>query len=353
MLVLDGLAKRYGDTRALAGLSLSVGEGELLAVLGPSGSGKSTALRLIAGLEQADAGRVVIDGRDVTALAPGERDVAMVFQSFALFPHLSVAGNIGFGLAARRTPPAERDERVRGAAEALALAGVLDRRPSELSGGERQRVALARALAGRPRVLLMDEPLSNLDAPLRERARSEIRGLHLRTGATIVYVTHDQSEALSLGQRVAVLDAGTLRQVGDPETVYDRPADAFVARFVGSPPMNIVPVQVSDGALRGSGDVVLPLPPEAEASALHGAPLLAGFRSEGVRCPAGSQDGFRAVLDAVEGVGHERTWHLRAGDEALAVRPAAGARGAPGDAVSAAVSPLAVRLFDATTGRAR
>ncbi|MGH2840585.1 MAG: ABC transporter ATP-binding protein, partial [Solirubrobacteraceae bacterium] len=261
MLVLDGLDKRYGAVRALAGLSLSVRAGELMAVLGPSGSGKSTALRLIAGLEWADSGRVLIDGRDVTALAPGERDVAMVFQSFALLPHLSVAENVGFGLAARRTPAPEREHAVREAAEALELTGVLDRRPSELSGGERQRVALARALASRPRVLLMDEPLSNLDAPLRERARSQIRRLHAETGATVVYVTHDQSEALSLGQRVAVLDAGELRQVGEPETVYDRPADRFVARFVGSPPMNLVPAEVAGGELHGPGEIVLPLPP--------------------------------------------------------------------------------------------
>jgi ABC-type sugar transport system ATPase subunit len=208
MLVLEHVDKRYGAVTALAGLSLAVKDGELLALLGPSGSGKSTALRVVAGLEQADAGRVLIGGHDVTGAAPAQRDVAMVFQSFALFPHLTVRENIGFGLAARRTPAAERERRVREAAEVLDLGALLARRPQALSGGERQRVALARALAGRPKVLLMDEPLSNLDAPLRERARGEIRRLHRETGATVVYVTHDQGEALSLGERVALLDGG-------------------------------------------------------------------------------------------------------------------------------------------------
>ncbi|MGH2897136.1 MAG: ABC transporter ATP-binding protein, partial [Solirubrobacteraceae bacterium] len=265
MLVLDALEKRYGALRALAGLSLAVAEGELLAVLGPSGSGKSTALRVVAGLERVDSGRVLIGGRDVTALEPARRDVAMVFQSFALFPHLTVRDNIGFGLAARRAPAAERARRVMEAAQVLGLEGLLDRRPQALSGGERQRVALARALAGRPAVLLMDEPLSNLDAPLRERARTEIRRLHRETGATVVYVTHDQAEALSLGERVAVLDGGRLRQIGTPDEIYERPADSFVAGFVGSPPMNLVSVQVAGGVLRGPEPVVLALPPDAPA----------------------------------------------------------------------------------------
>jgi ABC-type sugar transport system ATPase subunit len=350
MLVLEGIEKRFGAVRALAGLSLEVKAGELLAVLGPSGSGKSTALRVVAGLEEADAGRVRIAGEDVTTVPAGARGVAMVFQSFALFPHLSVAGNVGFGLAARNTPAPERDRRVREAAEVLDLADLLDRRPSELSGGERQRVALARALAGRPRVLLMDEPLSNLDAPLRERARTEIRRLHRETGVTVVYVTHDQSEALSLGERVAVLEAGALRQVADPDTVYERPADAFVAGFVGSPPMNVLPVAAAGGLLRGPGGVVLPVPPGYDGRLDEGQPLLAGFRPEGVSWPAPAASAFEARLEAIERAGHERLWRLHVADHSLVVRPGGRPPARPGDMVTVAVAPGAVRLFDAASG---
>jgi multiple sugar transport system ATP-binding protein len=352
MLALDGVQKRYGTVRALAGLSLDAGAGELLAVLGPSGSGKSTALRVVAGLETPDAGRVLVGGRDVTGVAPARRDVAMVFQSFALFPHLTVRENIGFGLAARRTPAAEREQRVREAAQVLDLEDLLGRRPHALSGGERQRVALARALAGRPRVLLMDEPLSNLDAPLRERARTEIRRLHRETGATVVYVTHDQGEALSLGERVAVLDGGRLLQLGAPDDVYERPADRVVARFVGSPPMNLVPATVDGGVLRGAGPIVLPLPAAgAGAAPADGASVLAGFRAEGATCPAGN-GGFEARVEVVERAGHERLWYLVAGGERFAVRPAPGAAAAAGDGVRVAVDRAAVRLFHPATGAA-
>jgi len=277
----------------------------------------------------------------------------MVFQSFALFPHLTVRENIGFGLAARRTPGAERERRVREAAEVLALDGVLDRRPHALSGGERQRVALARALAGRPAVLLMDEPLSNLDAPLRERARTEIRRLHRETGATVVYVTHDQSEALSLGARVVVLDAGRLRQVGAPAAVYERPADSFVARFVGEPPMNLVATRVDRGELRGPAPIVLPLPPPGRPAPAEGTYVLAGFRAEGAACPAPAGTGFRARVEHVERAGHERLWRLSAGQQSFAVRPAPGAEAMAGDTVDVAVTAGAVRLFDLATGRAR
>jgi len=354
MLVLDAVEKRYGALRALAELSLAMHKGELLVVLGPSGSGKSTALRVVAGLERADAGRVLIGGRDVTHVAAAQRGVAMVFQSFALFPHLTVRENIGFGLAARRTPPGERERRVREAAEVLGLDGLLHRRPHALAGGERQRVALARALAGRPAVLLMDEPLSNLDAPLRERARAEIRRLHRETGATVVYVTHDQAEALSLGERVAVLDAGRLRQVGDPDEVYERPADSFVAGFIGSPPMNLLPARVDGGVLRGPDPIVLPLPPPSERGApADGDRVLAGFRPEGAICPALAGAAFPARVEAVERAGHERLWQLTAGRQRFAVRPPREANTAAGDTVGVTVDAAAVRLFDPDSGRAR
>ena len=346
MLVLEGVRKRYGEAHALSGLDLTVAEGELLCVLGPSGSGKSTALRVVAGLETPDGGRVHIDGEDVTDRPAAERGVAMVFQTFALFPHLSVAGNIGFGLAARRIDARERERRVREAADALEVGALLDRRPAALSGGERQRVALARALAGRPRLLLLDEPLSNLDAPLRERARAEIRKVHAAAGTTTVFVTHDQYEALSLGDRVAVLDRGTLRQVGDPDEVFARPADTFVARFVGSPAMNLVAVEASGGTLRGPSGLALPAP----AGTADGS-YLAGFRPEDVRV-VGPAAGFAARLHTAERAGHDRLWRLRVGDAPFVARVRPGDRAAEGDAVRVTVDASAVRLFDPRSGRA-
>ena len=239
-LAVEGLVKRYGSIEALRGLALEVADGELVVVLGPSGSGKSTLLRVVAGLEEADDGAVRIRGRDVTRLPPGRRNVSMVFQSYALFPHMTVAENIGFGLVVRGASTAEARERVAAAAELAGCAAFLERRPAELSGGERQRVALARALVREPDLFLLDEPLSNLDAELRGRMRTELKALHRRVGATMLYVTHDQVEALMLGDRVAVLADGALQQVGTPDEVWARPANRFVARFVGSPPMNIV-----------------------------------------------------------------------------------------------------------------
>ena len=321
-------------------------EGELLAVLGPSGSGKSTLLRIVAGLEDADAGRVRVAGRDVTALAPAARGVAMVFQSFALFPHLTVAENVGFGMAARRTPPAEVRARVGEVARRLGLDGLLARRPSQLSGGERQRVALARALAGRPNVLLLDEPLSNLDAQLRADARAELRRLHAETGATMVYVTHDQAEALSLGDRVGVLRAGALEQLGTPDEVYDRPATRFVAGFVGTPPMNLLEGRVRGGAVE-AGPLRIPLARGALPD--EGAEVVAGVRPEGLRPAPG---GFEAIVEVAERAGPERIWHVRAGARLLAVRPPQDALARPGDAVRLEPDPAAVRLFDAGDGRA-
>ena len=232
-LVVEGLEKRFGEHRVLSGVSLAVPRGEVLALLGPSGSGKTTLLRLLAGFETPDAGRVVIDGDDVTRLLPERRNVGMVFQHYALFPHLTVGANVAFGLESRGVPRAEAAGRV---AEALALVdlpGFERRRPGEISGGQQQRVAVARALAPEPRLLLLDEPLSNLDPTLRERTRRELRRAILRVGITTVLVTHEQEEAFHLGDRVAVLSAGRLEQVGTPEDLYERPATRFVAGFVG------------------------------------------------------------------------------------------------------------------------
>ncbi|RMD78569.1 MAG: ABC transporter ATP-binding protein, partial [Gammaproteobacteria bacterium] len=240
-LALEGLGKVFPDgTAALRGVDLAVGEGELLVLVGPSGCGKSTLLRLVAGLERPSAGRVRIGGRDVTTLPPQRRDVAMVFQNYALYPHLSVAGNLAFPLRMRGVPRAQRRRRVAEVAALLGLEGLLERRPGELSGGQRQRVAMGRALVRRPQVLLLDEPLSNLDARLRVQLRAELAALQRRTGVTTLHVTHDQAEAMTLGHRVAVLRAGRLEQVGQPEALYREPATAFVAAFLGSPGMNLL-----------------------------------------------------------------------------------------------------------------
>jgi ABC-type sugar transport system ATPase subunit len=242
------VSKRFGRVEAVRGLTLEVDDGELMVLVGPSGSGKTTALRMLAGLEAVDAGRLEIDGRLVNDVAPRARDVAMVFQDYALYPQMSVRDNMAFALRRRRVPRAEVERRVTETCRTLGLGELLDRRPRELSGGQQQRVALGRALVREPRVLLMDEPLSNLDAQLRVQARGEIRRLQREVGTTTVYVTHDQVEALTLGDRVAVLNEGRLEQVGTPEQLYDEPANVFVGGFIGSPPMSFVRW---DGALLG------------------------------------------------------------------------------------------------------
>ena len=243
-----GVSKRFGRVEAVRELTLEVADGELMVLVGPSGSGKTTALRMLAGLEAVDDGRIEIDGRVVNGVAPRARDVAMVFQDYALYPQMTVRDNMAFGLRRRRLPRAEIDRRVTETSETLGLGELLDRRPRELSGGQQQRVALGRALVREPSVLLMDEPLSNLDAALRVQARGEIRRLQREVGTTTVYVTHDQVEALTLGDRIAVMNEGRLEQAGTPEQLYDEPANVFVGGFIGSPPMSFLRW---DGALLG------------------------------------------------------------------------------------------------------
>ncbi|MGL9618184.1 ABC transporter ATP-binding protein [Bradyrhizobium sp. U531] len=239
-ITLNHVSKSWGAMRAVDDISLTADEGSLLVLLGPSGCGKSTTLRLIAGLEEADAGTIAIGGVDVARLSPADRKISMVFQSYALFPHLSVAENIIFGLRVRRVSRAERDARLRRVADIVGLAHLLDRKPSQLSGGQRQRVALGRAIIAEARVCLMDEPLSNLDAKLRHEMRTEIRALQQRLGMTMVYVTHDQTEAMTMADRVVLMRDGRIEQNGSPEELYNRPATAFTARFIGTPPMNLV-----------------------------------------------------------------------------------------------------------------
>jgi multiple sugar transport system ATP-binding protein len=323
-LELSGVTKTFGDVDVLRGLDLDAHDGELLVVLGPSGSGKSTALRIAAGLERPDAGTVRIRDRDVTAVPAAERNVAMVFQSYALFPHFDAARNIGFGLSARGVKREEVDRRVRAAAELVGVADLLHRRPHELSGGERQGVALARALAREPDVFLLDEPLSNLDAQLRTRTRAELKRLHAELGRTMVYVTHDQVEALTLGDRIAVLERGSAAQVGTPDEVYRRPADRFVASFVGSPAMNF-------------------LPPEAAARFGLGADGEVGVRPEHVRLGDGEVEG-EVVL--VEPAGSEAFVHLDAAGARLVARVPPDELPADGRPVRVAIRASDVHRFD-------
>jgi multiple sugar transport system ATP-binding protein len=279
-VVLRSLVKVFpGGVRAVDRLDLRIADGEFFALLGPSGCGKTTLLRTIAGLEAPTEGTVEIGGRDVTRVQPGGRDVAMVFQDYALYPHMTVLDNIAYPLKVKRVAKAERHRTAEEAGASLALAGTMGRRPGQLSGGQQQRVALARAIAYRPKVFLFDEPLSNLDARLRLEARTFLKRLQKDLGITTVYVTHDQSEALALADRMAVMEAGRIRQLGTPVEVFRRPANLFVAGFIGSTPMNLLDATVDDGALR-AGRFRLPLPEAARAHVAAGERLVVGVRPE-------------------------------------------------------------------------
>ena len=307
---LESVTKRFkGDVLAVDDITLDITPGEFMVLVGPSGCGKSTLLRIIAGLEEVSAGRVFIGDDDVTTQMPQHRDVAMVFQSYALYPRMSVRRNMGFGLRMRRTPKPERDRRVHEVAEILGLENLLERRPGALSGGQRQRVAMGRAIVRQPKVFLMDEPLSNLDAKLRVSMRAQLSLLHQRLGVTTVYVTHDQVEAMTLGQRVAVLSDGVLQQCGTPANLFRRPVNLFVAAFIGSPSMNFVHANVTRGAV-SFADVTIPLP--------DGSSLADADRSVvlGVRPTAFSlatDNGLptiNAIPDVVEDLGDERYIHF-------------------------------------------
>jgi ABC-type sugar transport system ATPase subunit len=350
-VVIDKLGKDHPGpkgsvTKVLGEISIEIADGELLVLVGPSGCGKSTLLRCIAGLETPTRGRILIDGKDVSRLEPRDRDIAMVFQSYALYPHLTVRENLAFGLKMRKTPPAEIEKRVGEAAAMLGLEALLERRPAQLSGGQRQRVAMGRAVVRRPKAFLFDEPLSNLDASLRGQMRVELMRLHQRLGATMVYVTHDQVEAMTLADRIAVLEKGRLMQVGAPGELYARPANLFVARFIGTPEMNVLPVE----AARRLGL----LPVEVPAAAAQ-----VGVRAEGVgigrpqSARAGSlrEDDARATVDVVEQLGWEALVHLLIDEIRLVARVESGAAPRPGDVVRVALQPEALHLFDAAGDR--
>jgi multiple sugar transport system ATP-binding protein len=314
-IVLNELTKRYANGFvAVKGLSLEIGEGELLVLVGPSGCGKTTALRMIAGLEDITSGELYIGGRRVNDVPEKDRDIAMVFQSYALYPHMTVAQNIGFSLRLSGVPKREIRERVRHTAELLAIESLLDRRPKQLSGGQRQRVAMGRAIIREPQAFLMDEPLSNLDAKLRVQMRGEIESLQKRLSTTTVYVTHDQVEAMTMGDRVAVLLDGELQQVDTPTQVYDRPANLFVAGFIGSPPMNLahVPVERGEaGVVVTLGDTRIPIPrhlaDERGLRARAGKQVVVGIRPEDLQGTArnggGERTTMKGTIERVEALG--------------------------------------------------
>jgi multiple sugar transport system ATP-binding protein len=318
-VTFDRVTKVYDGVTALDGLSLEVAEGEFMVLVGPSGCGKTTALRMVAGLEDITAGEIFIGERSVNDLDPRQRDVAMVFQNYALYPHMTVFENIAFGLRARRAPRAEIKRRVEQASQALGLAGLLERKPRQLSGGQRQRVAMGRAIVRQPSVFLMDEPLSNLDARLRVQMRAEVARVQRDLGVTTIYVTHDQVEAMTMGDRVAVIRGGVLQQTGDPQSVFDRPVNLFVASFIGSPPMNLVQARLEErgdelAARLGDQEIAIPAEVVAARPALRaylGRTLGLGIRPEHLRdADAGSRARLRGTVHATEALGSELLVHL-------------------------------------------
>ena len=340
---------------AVTGASFEVADGELLVLVGPSGCGKSTLLRMVAGLEAITSGELRIGGRLVNDVAPGERDIAMVFQSYALYPHMTVAENLGFALRMRKLPAAEIAARVAQAARMLELEGVLARRPAQLSGGQRQRVALGRALVRQPQVFLLDEPLSNLDARLRAGMRVEIARLHRQLGATMLYVTHDQVEAMTLGQRIVVMNQGRIQQIDTPMALYRRPANLFVATFLGSPAMNVLPGRLlrEDGWQLALADGTrLPLPGPAEFDArLEGREVQLGVRPEHLLA-ADADDGFTAAVEVVEPIGSDVHAYARVGGQPLVARLAPEQVPERGDSLRLRIAPAQWHLFDPASGDA-
>ena len=353
-VVFENATRIYpGTTKpAVDKLNLTVNDGEFLVLVGPSGCGKSTSLRMLAGLEEVDEGRILIGDRDVTNVAPKDRDIAMVFQSYALYPHMTVAENMGFALKIAGIDKAERDKRVREAAKLLDLEPYLERKPKALSGGQRQRVAMGRAIVREPQVFLMDEPLSNLDAKLRVATRTQIAALQRRLGITTVYVTHDQVEAMTMGDRVAVLKDGLLQQVDTPRNLYDKPGNAFVAGFIGSPAMNLLVAPVSGGKAH-LGDLDIDVPASA------GSTVTVGIRPEGL-VPA--DKGFQVHVEVVEELGSDAFVYGKPADASIQFANVVdeGAqvivrwdpKNPPkaGQTVTVANLPGAVHLFDSATG---
>ncbi len=335
-----------GQVKVIHGVNAEIAEGEFVAIVGPSGCGKSTLLRMVAGLEEITGGEIDIAGRVVNRLEPSERDIAMVFQNYALYPHMSVYDNMAYGLKIKKVPKAEIDTRVAKAAKILELSALLERKPRQLSGGQRQRVAMGRAIVRQPAVFLFDEPLSNLDAKLRAQTRLEIQKLHGELGITSLFVTHDQVEAMTLGQRLMVMNAGRIEQIGTPEEVYGRPASTFVAGFIGSPPMNLLEGQADGSRFTVNGDQALNLPSAAPRSG----PLMLGVRPEHVEIDSVAGT-WAMTVDVQEMLGAERLVYGRIGEAALTLR-IDGRLPAPkaGDALRLRIAPEHLHWFDAQSG---
>ncbi len=345
-VTLKAITRRFGNIVALSRVNLHVEDGEFCVLLGPSGCGKSTLLNIIAGLIPQDEGTVLLDGQPVDRLAPRERDVAMVFQSYALYPHMTVSQNLSFGLRMRAVPKPDIHKRVLETARLLGIEDLMDRKPRELSGGQRQRVAMGRALVRQPKLFLLDEPLSNLDARLRSSVRLELKRLHRQIKGTIVYVTHDQVEAMTLGDSVVVMRDGKVRQIDRPETIYARPADTFVATFIGSPEMNLYQGRLmrKDGRphFQGSGfslDLV-----GLQLNLKEGEVEL-GIRPEDIEIGQGRAMALQAKVEMLSNVGSEKYVHARLGQEGLTVRVPKDAAFQPGQVIPLTVDPHRVHIF--------
>jgi multiple sugar transport system ATP-binding protein len=350
-LALNDVHKSFGGVGILDGISLDIGATEFIAFLGPSGSGKSTLLRIIAGLETADSGEIYLDDERIDTLRPGQRDVAMVFQHYALYPHMSVRDNMAFGLRNAGVPAAEIATLVEDAARSLEITELLDRKPAQLSGGQRQRVAIGRAIVKRPKVFLLDEPLSNLDAALRTRTRVELAQLRQRVEAAIIMVTHDQAEAMTLADRIIVMNDRRIQQIGTPMEIYDRPANAFVARFVGSPAMSMVPAQVAPGTA-GRVSVVLgdgsTVETTVDGAALPpGASLMLGVRPENVAVVGELVGAIHATIELVERLGERSLVYARlGGGPAITAQDDGNSRVQIGDRIGLKIDGSAAHLFD-------
>ena len=361
-LIIEQVKKRYGSTEVLKGIDISIKAGEFLILVGPSGCGKSTLMNAIAGLDEVSEGRIKIADRDVTYADPKDRDIAMVFQSYALYPNMTVEENISFGLEMRKVPKEERDAEVKRVSELLQIDHLLSRKPAHLSGGQRQRVAMGRALARRPQLYLFDEPLSNLDAKLRVEMRTEIKKLHQKLGTTIVYVTHDQIEAMTLADRIAVMKDGEVQQLGSPQEIYDNPANLFVAGFMGSPAMNFIPANVvaTDNGimleLATGTPTLLPFPKQQALDAYVGKEILLGLRPEMITEPQHHKDGLEFVVksqvtvEVTEPMGADTMVITRINDSEINCRCHPAYPAAPGSDIELMFDTSKAVAFDKDTG---
>ena len=350
-LALENVSKSFGNVKVLSQIDITLPDGEFLVLVGPSGCGKSTLMNIVAGLEEPSTGQIVLGGRDVTELGPSERNISMVFQSYALYPNMTVAQNIAFPLEMRGVPLADRAKTVDKVATLLQIGHLLDRKPRQLSGGQRQRVAIGRALAREPQLFLFDEPLSNLDAKLRVDMRAEIKRLHMRTGVTTIYVTHDQVEAMTLGSRIAVLKGGVIQQLATPLDLYERPANLFVAEFIGSPSINLLPATVdAAGLLRLSNGHAVHFGVGARGAAAK--EVLVGVRPEDFELheEGGGADVFTGRISLIEPTGPETYMEVDIGFKEITVRLAGRPTLALGSTVRLAIPAKAVHLFDAQSG---